>query len=301
MEMLSPKNDVIFQLLFGKNQNKDLLISLLNAILNPSIHELIVDVEIKEKKIDVNMVIDEKISILDVYVVTSKNTHINVEMQIVNEYNMIKRTLFYWSKMYLSQLVKGQDYELLNNTVTINLLDFNYINSDKYHSVFYLMENETKEKLTDIMEINFIELRKFKKTSSNSKLERWLSFINNPNDLEVEEMAKVDKDIMKAQEVLSLISSDDEAKQLAEMRQKAIMDKISFENAVRRKYRKEAIEEGRKEGREEGREEGRKEGRKEGREETKIEIAKSLLGILEDEIIANKIGLSIEKVKSLRC
>ena len=139
------------------------------------------------------------------------------------------------------------------------------------------------------MEINFIELRKFKKTSSNSKLERWLSFINNPNDLEVEEMAKVDKDIMKAQEVLSLISSDDEAKQLAEMRQKAIMNKISFENAVRRKYRKEAIEE------------GREEGRKEGIEETKIEIAKSLLGILEDEIIANKIGLSIEKVKSLRC
>lgn len=139
------------------------------------------------------------------------------------------------------------------------------------------------------MEINFIELRKFKKTSSNSKLERWLSFINNPNDLEVEEMAKVDKDIMKAQEVLSLISSDDEAKQLAEMRQKAIMDKISFENAVRRKYHKEAIEE------------GREEGRKEGIEETKIEIAKSLLGILEDEIIANKIGLSIEKVKSLRC
>lgn len=60
MEMLSPKNDVIFQLLFGKNQNKDLLISLLNAILNPSIHEQIVDVEIKEKKIDVNMVLMKK-------------------------------------------------------------------------------------------------------------------------------------------------------------------------------------------------------------------------------------------------
>ena len=51
-------------------------------------------------------------------------------------------------------------------------------------------------------------------------------------------MAKNDRDIMKAQEVLSLISSDEEAKQLAEMRQKAIMDKVSFENAVKRTYRK---------------------------------------------------------------
>ena len=105
-------------------------------------------------------------------------------------------------------------------------------------------------------------------------------------------MAKNDRDIMKAQEVLSLISSDEEAKQLAEMRQKAIMDKVSFENAVKRKYRKE--------GREEGRKEGREEGLKEGREEIKIEIAKGLLDVLEDEVIANKVGLSIEKIKSLR-
>lgn len=110
MQMLSPKNDVVFQLLFGKNQHKEILISFLNAVLNSSLHEEIIDVEVKEKKIDVNMVIDEKISILDVYVVTNNNTHINVEMQMVNEYNMIKRTLFYWSKMYLNQLVKGKDY-----------------------------------------------------------------------------------------------------------------------------------------------------------------------------------------------
>lgn len=286
MEMLSPKNDVVFQLLFGKNQNKEILISFLNAVLSSSIHEKITDVEVKEKKIDINMVIDEKISILDVYVVTNNNTHINVEMQIVNEYNMIKRTLFYWSKMYLSQLVKGQDYELLNKTVTVNLLDFNYIDSDKYHNIYYLMEDKTKEKLTDIMEVNFIELRKFRKSSvgNNEKLERWLSFINDPNDREVNEMAKVDKDIMKAQEILSLISSDEEAKQLAEMRQKAIMDKVSFENAVKRKYRKE----------------GKEEGREEGREEAKIELAKNLLDVLSDEVIAEKVGLSIDTVKKLK-
>lgn len=144
------------------------------------------------------------------------------------------------------------------------------------------MEDETKEKLTDIREINFIELKKFRKSSAgnNEKLERWLSFINNPNDREVNEMAKVDKDIMKAQEILSLISSDEEAKQLAEMRQKAIMDKVSFENAVKRKYRKEGIEEGKK--------------------EEKLELANKLLDVLNDEVIAEKVGLPIETIRNLR-
>lgn len=304
MKMLSPKNDVVFQLLFGKNENKEILISFLNAILNDSLHETIIDVQVKEKKIDINMVIDEKISILDIFVVTNNKTHINVEMQIVNEYNMIKRTLFYWSKMYLSQLVKGQDYELLNRTVTINLLDFNYIDGNKYHNVYYLMENETKEKLTNIMEINFIELKKFKKATNENKLERWLSFIINPNDLEVEEMAKVDKDIKRAQEILSFISSDEEAKQLAEMRQKAIMDKISFENAVRRKYIKEGIEQGIAQGIAQGIEQGISQGINkgisQGIEKNKIDVAKNLLDVISDEMIANKVDLPLEVVKSLR-
>lgn len=301
MKMLSPKNDVVFQLLFGKNQNKVILISFLNAILKDSIHEEIIDVTVKEKKIDVNMVIDEKISILDVYVETNNSTHINVEMQIVNEYNMIKRTLFYWSKMYLSQLVKGQDYELLNRTVTINILDFNFIESEKYHTIYHLTEDDSKEMLTDIMEINFIELKKFQKSSNsnNEKLERWLKFINDPNDKEVDEMAKVDKDIMKAQEILTLISSDEEAKQLAEMRQKAIMDKISFENAVKRKYRIEGREEGLKEGRKEGLKEGRKEGRIEGRISLLIKLLSMKLGEIPQDLIESINLLTEEQIDTI--
>ena len=40
-------------------------------------------------------------------------------------------------------------------------------------------------------------------------------------------------------------------------------------------------------------------GRKEGREETKLENARNLLGLLSDEIIAEKIGLSLECVQAL--
>jgi hypothetical protein len=38
-------------------------------------------------------------------VYTDKGTHINVEIQLVNKYNMINRTLFYWSRLYSGQII----------------------------------------------------------------------------------------------------------------------------------------------------------------------------------------------------
>ncbi len=49
--------------------------------------------------------------------------HINIEIQVKNEYNMIKRSLYYWSKMYEGQLTKGQDYDTLSIIICINVID----------------------------------------------------------------------------------------------------------------------------------------------------------------------------------
>ena len=179
MQLLSPKNDVVFQKLFGRNENKDVLISFLNSIIIEAGNVRIADVKIEEKKIDLSMLIDEKISILDIYVTTDIGTHINIEMQMINEYNMIKRTLYYWSKMFLRQLVKGEDYSKLEKTITINLIDFNI---DNVHNYYHLINDKTNKKLTDIMEIHFIDMKKFRENGkiNNDKLEKWLQFIEDP-------------------------------------------------------------------------------------------------------------------------
>ncbi|WP_461207932.1 PD-(D/E)XK nuclease family transposase, partial [Clostridium sp. DL1XJH146] len=39
---------------------------------------------------------------------------------------MIKRTLFYWSKLYTSKIKSGSKYSSLTKTITINILNFNY-------------------------------------------------------------------------------------------------------------------------------------------------------------------------------
>ena len=76
------------------------------------------------------------------------------------------------------------------------------------------------------------------------------------------------------------------------MREKAILDKISFEDGARRA----GYEKGMKDGIRDGRAEGVKEGIKEG----KKSIALNLLDLLDDEVISEKTGLSIEEVKKLR-
>lgn len=98
---LKPVNDVVFKKLFGDKVRKNSLISFLNAVLT----EHVIDVEIQEEKLDLDM-IDDKLGILDIKAVLSSGEKVNIEVQQVNQYNMIKRTLFYWSKLYAENFKK---------------------------------------------------------------------------------------------------------------------------------------------------------------------------------------------------
>jgi predicted transposase/invertase (TIGR01784 family) len=255
IKVLDPKNDVVFQKLFGMKINKNILISFLNSILNLSGENSIKEVEFEEKNLDVSLIASEKLSILDLHVTTEKDMHVNVEIQLVNQYNMIKRTIFYMSKMLLSQLKKGEDYSDLNRTVTINILNFNYLEGEKFIKCYSLFEKDTKMLLTDLLEIIFIELPKFNifkdsrkdiqdNKEYNEKLYKWLTFLSNPTGKETEEFMKTDGEIKEAMDVLYKISGDKEAVMLAEMREKAIMDEQSRLNGAR----KEGLDKGRKEG-----------------------------------------------------
>ena len=94
--LLDPKMDFVFKNIFGSEKNPKILISFLNATLKPK--DLITSVEIKNTDINKNY-IEDKFSRLDVKAKTSNDEIINIEIQLKNEYNMIKRSLDYWSKL----------------------------------------------------------------------------------------------------------------------------------------------------------------------------------------------------------
>jgi len=98
IKLLDPKNDLVFQKLFGMKKHKHILIGFLNAVLRLDGLDKIKDVSFEEKQLDVTLLTSEKLSILDLYVVTETSININVEIQLINQYNMIRGLYFIYQK-----------------------------------------------------------------------------------------------------------------------------------------------------------------------------------------------------------
>ena len=126
--LLDPKVDFVFKNIFGSEKNPEILISFLNATLKPK--NKITSVKIKGTDI-AKQFIEDKYSRLDVKATTSNDETINIEIQLKNEHNMIKRSMYYLSKMYEEQLGEGDDYSKLGRTVCINILNFKYLKTKK--------------------------------------------------------------------------------------------------------------------------------------------------------------------------
>ena len=287
--LLPPKMDFVFKRIFGNENHPNVLISFLNAVLNPV--DPIKSVSLKDTTIEKSH-LEDKYSRLDVKAITNKGEHINIEIQLKDEYNMIKRSLYYWSKLYEGQLENGENYQKLSRTICINLLDFNLLNHDKFHSVYRLKDCETNEELTDVMELHFIELKKIKDVQRveevKTKLEAWLYFINQPESELVQELEKVEVEIKEAKAELVRLSGDRKERERYEKRRESRLNEVSALSYAEEKGIQKGIEQGVKQGLEQG------------AKQEKIEIAKNLLDVLDDENISLKTGLSLEEVGKLR-
>ena len=271
--LLPPKMDFVFKRIFGNENHPNVLISFLNAVLNPV--DPIKSVSLKDTTIEKSH-LEDKYSRLDVKAITNKGEHINIEIQLKDEYNMIKRSLYYWSKLYEGQLENGENYQKLSRTICINLLDFNLLKHDKFHSVYRLKDCETNEELTDVMELHFIELKKMKDVQRveevKTKLEAWLYFINQPESELVQELEKVEVEIKEAKAELIRLSGDRKERERYEKRRESRLNEVSALSYAEEK----------------------------GVKRRNIEIAKNLLDVLDDETISLKTGLTIAEVKEIR-
>ncbi len=272
--LLDPKMDFVFKNIFGSEKHPNILISFLNATLKPK--DLITEVEIKNTDLNKGY-IEDKFSRLDVKATTSNDEIINIEIQLKNEYNMIKRSLYYWSKLYSEQLNEGEDYSLLKRTICINILNFKYLKTRMFHSVYRMKEIHTNEELSDIEEIHFIEIPKLEDGSDEKDmLVAWIEFLKNPESEKVRSLEMSVDEIREAKDELIKMSNDDTQRELYEMRAKTLRDKISALNEAERK------------------------GIKKGEKNKAIEIAKSLINLgLDKESIAKSTGLDLCEVEKL--
>ena len=158
-------NDYLFKWVFGREENKEILLSFLNSVLSPEGQGELIDIALAERELDPEHITD-KLSRLDILGKANDGSIINIEVQIANQYDIDKRTLYYWAKLYQGQLQRGQKYKELSRTITVNVMNFSFLpDSGKYHSMFSLYEAQTGYRLNQDLEIHFLELSKWKALS----------------------------------------------------------------------------------------------------------------------------------------
>ncbi|MGG1519610.1 Rpn family recombination-promoting nuclease/putative transposase [Paenibacillus oryzisoli] len=280
-DLLDPKIDFVFKRIFGSEDNTDLLLAFLNRTFQESGEPPLTEIVLMNPYTDKDSPQDKQ-SIFDIQAKTTEGELINIEMQLFNRYDNEKRTLYYWSKQYASQLEEGQSYKILKKCVTINILNFSILPNDQYHNVFHLREDRSHISLIDDIEIHFLELSKLDKQqiTTSGGLLNWLLFLKSDNTDNWEVLKMQEPELEKAMTVLEFLSQDKEARRRYEMRQKALHDEASL--------------------REGAREEGQREGELQGKLKGKLEVASNMLAKgMNIETVSEFTGISIEELKKL--
>jgi predicted transposase/invertase (TIGR01784 family) len=269
---LDPKNDFVFKWLFGSIRNKDLSISFLNAILEETEPVPITDLSFDDPHLKKTSV-DDKESILDVLAKTADGKRINLEIQLSNQHNMIERAIHYCCKLHSEQMVAGQKYETVTKTIIICIVNFSFLPHNRYHSFYHFHEGHIYHKLTELVELHFVELPKLTSTLNiSNKKECWFTFLQKVDPTKWEELAKSMPEIQKAMHEIDYMSHDEKLRMQAFRREKAILNQRSNEY-----YMEKGLEKGLKEGLKKGIEKGIEKGIKKGKMQQQKEIAKKML------------------------
>lgn len=275
-----PKVDYAFKHVFGREESKPALMSLLDAVLQPAPGQNIASLEIlnpfNEKAAE-----NAKLSIVDIKARDESGRQFYIEMQMLATGAFRQRALYYWASLYRDQLHERENYSALRPTIAVCFVDTPlFLDVADYHLTFELRDRLHQRLFTDQMALHILELSKFNKAVDEltTALDRWLFFLRHGAELDAQAVpAPLNvPEVCWALGDLFMISRTDPERELYEARLKARRDAAA--------ERQTAIEEGRQQGRQQGRQEGRQEGRLEMRAELRRSDIQSLQKLLGQEI-----------------
>ncbi len=300
-KLMDLKVDYAFKQMFGSEKNKRITIVFLNAILKRTGRNTIQEVAFMSQEVGGEYK-EVKQSRLDIVVKTQDQQMINIEIQLSNQHDMFKRTLYYWAQLYTSQLQKGMGYYKLVPTITVNICNFTVFPQNvDYHSTFHLYEDKTLKRLAiqdDVLEVHFIEMNKFLEQWHKGQLKplddilaRWLLLLGMVDArkkkvydkifCELEELAMKDEHLLEAFNAWEELSLSQEDVIAYQSRLKYILDEEAKLEDVKHMAEQKGIEEGKK--------------------EEKEEIANNLLANNMDIDFISKItGLSVERIEEIK-
>ena len=171
VENLNRMNDAFAKFIFANEARKLLTLDLVNSFFEFEGTAQITDFKFIDREQDPDRKWGKGV-VLDVVGESSDGTLVNVEIQLQQFDDMDRRTLYYWAQLYTRRLLSGEDYDNLNRTVAINILDFRLFSDEiwpDYHSCFAVLNTRNAEHaLTKDLEIHFVELPKLADPASGT-------------------------------------------------------------------------------------------------------------------------------------
>ena len=230
-------------MLFTPKSNEDILTDFLAAVLEIEPSD-ISDVKVLNGEVLPDD-LTKKFSRLDI-LLSVKDKKINIEMQVQMTNDYADRVLFYAAKVLVKDLESGNPYSSLEQTISINILDYTMFDTEACHSTFMLKELNREEVLTDKLRIDFLELPKSESDDSIQvkRLKKWMRFFNIKTEEDADMIAQAnDTMINKAVYVLREMSADARAQELARQREKVLHDEASYMETARLEGRVEGHKE----------------------------------------------------------
>jgi len=175
-------DDLGFKHVFGRDENKEILIAFLNEIIPD---KQIIDLEhIRNEQVPFDP--ETKASVFDLYCETQDGSRIVVELQREEQFDYIDRAIYYGAFPIQNQIAKGKKRYTFSAVYVINILNFNLVElrgDNNPVSTFRLKELKTNKILSHKYTLIFIELSKFAKRleeiSPDNILEGYLYFLRN--------------------------------------------------------------------------------------------------------------------------
>lgn len=253
-------NDVVFSFLMSSPDSEPALKSFINAALEDAGRPATKTIEILSP-FNPQTFQSGKASILDVKAQDVEGRYFDIEMQTTNKKGFNNRILYYWSRLYSQQLLKGEEYARLNPVISIVIAQFMmFPQLEGMHNIFTLTsESNPAVAFSDQLQIHSIELPKAdytKLSSIHTIFSQWVDFFRNGHEKTEAEMNELlaDKGLALAIEKYRALCQDPTLRDLAMAQEKAERDRQAELDY--------ALEEGLAKGHAKGLAEGRAEGLK---------------------------------------
>ena len=293
---LNRLNDRLFKYIFASRQHKTNLIRFLNDVLdNPE--RIVADIEYLNREQD-PPILQGKGTRFDVRAKTSDGRVFQVEVQVRDEDDFLKRCLFYTCANYTSQIVAGEPYGQLGEVVFIAVLDFNTFpdKPDAFHSIQRMLDVENHKCYCSGIEMHFLELPKMRKLGRGKSpdrmtgLERMLMYMGTMGETEtLNEIAAYDPDIRRILNMEEAFVKTPELWVNYLIREREQSD---WDNYVRNREARGVAQ---------GMAQGMAQGKAEGKAEGIAFVARRMLARgLSPDLIAEDTGLSLEEVELLK-